>query len=188
MIDWPQPEKEPINEYDTPYLFTAIFPTLFPNGGKGDPMAQKGIKNVELKKRIQHLLWYAEPEPKPDGTYYYRFASHHSFGFWCYDMLERHAALDQCGYVMNQNSIEKHMTCEEMQTSLTNNQTPTLLKKLQTYSRNVTGSPSFWHWKGEQTKQAFMQLNSPTIFWTYSFAAYHLPNLHTFSPVFLFFR
>ena len=35
-LNWPKTEDEPLNEYQTPYLATMAFPTLFPNG-KGDP-------------------------------------------------------------------------------------------------------------------------------------------------------
>lgn len=33
---WPTASNEPLNEYQTPFLATMAFPTLFPDG-KGDP-------------------------------------------------------------------------------------------------------------------------------------------------------
>ena len=39
LMNWPSVDNQPLNEYQTPYLATMAFPTLFPDG-KGDPTNQ----------------------------------------------------------------------------------------------------------------------------------------------------
>ena len=46
---------EPINEYETSYLATMVFPTLFPKG-KGDPTNQSLLRDIPLHEKIKHLI------------------------------------------------------------------------------------------------------------------------------------
>lgn len=46
-INWPSVGNQPINEYQTPFLATLAFPTLFPDG-KGDPTNPSLVKEVPL--------------------------------------------------------------------------------------------------------------------------------------------
>ena len=67
-IQWPTVSNDPLNEYQTPFLATMAFPTLFPNG-KGDPTNQALLRDVPLHERIKHLLKFAE---NIDGKWVYR--------------------------------------------------------------------------------------------------------------------
>ena len=175
VLNWPTRE-EPLNEFTTPYLMTACFPTLFPNGGRGDPTNAIRTKSISLSEAVKHLLYY--PQEKTDGSIYYRFAEHHIFGFWCNDMIRRHRALEQCSYILNQNPEEGYLSISEMQKKLEMSSKNTLLNKIQRYSANIRGSVGYWRDCKRKLKQIFYQLGAPTIFWTYSFADYHLYDLH----------
>ena len=56
---WPTVEHQPLNEYQTPYLATTTFPTLFPDG-KGDPTNQALLSDVPLPEKIKHLMKFAQ--------------------------------------------------------------------------------------------------------------------------------
>ena len=88
-IQWPTVSNEPLNEYQTPFLATMAFPTLFPDG-KGDPTNQALLRDVPLHERIKHLSKFAE---NIDGKWVYRFASHPRFSYWAFNMLLRKRTL-----------------------------------------------------------------------------------------------
>ena len=78
-IQWPTVSNEPLNEYQTPFLATMAFPTLFPDG-KGDPTNQALLRDVPLHERIKHLLKFAE---NIDGKWVYR----PRFSYWAFNVL-----------------------------------------------------------------------------------------------------
>ena len=53
-MSWPTLEQQSLNEYETPFLATMAFPTLFPNG-KGDPTNQTLVRDVPLAERVKHF-------------------------------------------------------------------------------------------------------------------------------------
>lgn len=63
-IAWLSVHNQPINEYQTPFLATLAFPTLFPDG-KGDPTNPSLLKKIPLGERVKHLIKFAE---KIDGN------------------------------------------------------------------------------------------------------------------------
>ena len=46
-LNWPTVDNQPVNEYETLYLATMAFPTLFPDG-RGDPTNQALLRDVPL--------------------------------------------------------------------------------------------------------------------------------------------
>ena len=84
-MSWPSVEEQPLKEYQTPYLATMAFPTLFPDG-KGDPTNQALVRDVPLLEKIKHLIKFAE---KTDLKWVYRFASHPRFSYWAFNMIQR---------------------------------------------------------------------------------------------------
>lgn len=58
-MSWPSVGDQPLNEYQTPYLSTIAFPTLFPDG-KGDPTNEALQRDVPLSERIKHLIKFAQ--------------------------------------------------------------------------------------------------------------------------------
>ena len=74
-INWPSIDKEPLNEYSTPFLATLAFPTVFPDG-LGDPANPSLERDLSFGSRRQHLIKFAE---NIDGKWVYCFALHPRF-------------------------------------------------------------------------------------------------------------
>ena len=58
-INWPSVDNQPLNEYQTPFLATMAFPTLFPDG-KGDPTNPSILRDIPLNEKIKRLIKFAE--------------------------------------------------------------------------------------------------------------------------------
>ena len=96
-MNWPTVDDQPINEYQTPFLATLAFPTLFPDG-KGDATNPSPLKDIPLGERVKHLIKFAE---KIDGKWTYRFASHPRFSYWAFNMIQRKRILQQSAYFLS---------------------------------------------------------------------------------------
>ena len=125
-IQWPTVSNDPLNEYQTPFLATMAFPTLFPDG-KGDPTNQALLRDVPLHERIKHLLKFAE---NIDGKWVYRFASHPRFSYWAFNMLLRKRILEQTGMFLKQNPGEAHLTVDELRDMAENSDTTLFMSKI----------------------------------------------------------
>jgi len=74
----------PINEFNTPYLASLAFPTLFPDT-KGDPTNLALLREIaksdteSFAEKLKHLIKLGEIEK---GKWFYRFAAHPRFSFW----------------------------------------------------------------------------------------------------------
>lgn len=56
-----------LNDYSTPGIQSAAFPTLFPYG-KGDCTKQDQVMHVTLTEAAKHLMWYAVRND--DGSFF----------------------------------------------------------------------------------------------------------------------
>ena len=52
---------------------------------------------------------------KIDGVWYYRFASHPRFPYWCLNMIQRKRMLEQASMFLKQNPGEAHYSVEQLQ-------------------------------------------------------------------------
>ncbi len=176
----------PINEFDEEYLLSKLFPTLFANGGKGDPFAPGFARStpVEPKECFRYLLktsYMRKSEFDPSKMIKYApFAEHPRFKFWCHSYLKRHTALNQAKFFMKQNKKEMNMTVEDLQREIDNKntKTPDFLRKLQRYSAQVTGSSSYRWRELQKLKSLCKEDDCGTFFWTASYADYNCPHLH----------
>ena len=50
-MPWPTVNNEPLNEYQSPFLATLAFPTLFPDG-KGDPTNPSLHRDMAFQKEL----------------------------------------------------------------------------------------------------------------------------------------
>ena len=81
--------SDPLNEFNTEYLASLCFPTLFPDT-IGDPTNSYLLHNISksetesFAEKIKHLIKFGE---KIDGKWVYRFASHPRFAYWAYNIL-----------------------------------------------------------------------------------------------------
>ena len=94
--------SSPLNEFNTPYLASLAFPTLFPDT-KGDPTNPAIIREIAKSEtenfadKLKHLIKFAEIDDK--GKWFYRFASHPRFSFWGFNMLYRKRLISQGNFL-----------------------------------------------------------------------------------------
>ena len=174
-LDWPSVENEPLNEYTTPFLATMAYPTLFPDA-KGDPTNPCLNREVSFTNRVQHLLKFSE---KIGDNWTYRFASHPRFAYWALNMIQRKHTLQQSSIFLKQNPGESHLTIEQLREMASGNSSSVFMSKLSRYVSNITGSSAYWHKVREELKAIIEHKGVPTIFFTFSSADMHWPELHS---------
>ena len=172
-LDWPTVESEPLNEYQTPFLATMAFPTLFPDS-KGDPTNPALQRHVTFHEKIKHRIKYSE---FIDGKWVYRFASHPRFSYWAFNVNLRQRVLQQTGIFLKQNPGEAHLTIDELQEMAANN-VPALMSKVSGYIANVPGTNAYWYKVKEDLKAIITNVGPPTLFFTFSSADMHWPDLN----------
>ena len=171
---WPTVENEPLNEYQISHLATMAFPTLFPDG-KGDPTNQALLRDVPLSERIKHLLKFAEII---DGKWVYRFANHPRFSYWAFNMIQRKRILQQSGIFLKQNPGEAHLTIDELREMAASNNANVFMSKVSRYVGNIAGTNAYWNRVREELKAIITSVGAPTLFFTFSSADMHWPELH----------
>ena len=174
-IDWPSLENEPLNEYQVSHLATMAFQTLFPDG-KGDPTNQGLLRDVPLQERIKHLLKFAEII---DGKWIYRFANHPRFSYWAFNMIQRKRILQQSGIFLKQNPGEAHLTIDELREMAASNGANVFMSKVSRYVGNIAGTNAYWNRVREELKAIITSVGAPTLFFTFSSADMHWPELHS---------
>ena len=174
-LKWPTIGKQPLNEYATPFLATMAFPTLFPDG-KGDPTNPTLYIDIPLSGRIQHLIKFAECI---GNRWVYRFANHPRFTYWALNMVQRKRTLQQSSIFLKQNPGESHLTIEELHDMAISNSSSIFMSKLSRYLCNITGSSAYWYRVREDLKAIISYKEAPTIFFTFSSADMHWPDLHS---------
>ena len=173
-MSWPSLENEPLNEYQISHLATMAFPTLFPDG-KGDPTNQGLLRDVPLQERIKHLLKFAECI---DGKWVYRFASHPRFSYWAFNMIQRKRILQQSGIFLKQNPGEAHLTIDELREMADSNNANLFMSKISRYVGNIAGTNAYWSRVRDELKAIVTNVGAPTLFFTFSSADMHWPELH----------
>lgn len=159
-INWPSVDNQPLNEYQTPFLATMAFLTLFPDG-KGDPTNPSILRDIPLNEKIKHLIKFAE---KVNGKWLYRFASHPRFSYWAFDMIHRKRALQQSGIFLKQNPGEAHLIMDELREMATRNNSAELISKISRYVANIAGTNVYWRKVRDNLKAIITTVGSPTCF------------------------
>ena len=93
-------------------------------------------------------------------------------------MLYRKRLISQGNFFIKQNPGEANMSIEDLQDLVRDNDHYVVMKKLQRYSKNVTGTNAYWCDVKEKLKATITQMGTPTIFWTLSMADFHWPDIH----------
>lgn len=175
ILNWPSIQNKPFNEYTTPYLATMAFPTLFPDG-KGDPTNPSLNRHVPFSQSIKHLLKFGE---FLGGKWVYRFAKHPRFSYWALNMIQRKRTLQQSSVFIKQNPGDAHVTIEQLREMRSNNTSTNFMTKLSRYVGNITGSNAYWQKRRNELKSIINTKGAPTIFFTFSSADMHWPQLHS---------
>ena len=150
------------------------FPTLFPDG-KGDPTNQELLRDVSLHERIKHLMKFGE---FLNGKWVYRFANHPRFSYWAWNMIQRRQILQQSTIFLKQNPNEAHSSIEELREMALSNSSDVFMKKVSRYVANIPGTNSYWKKVRENLKAIISKKGPPTMFFTFSSADMHWPELH----------
>ena len=172
-MPWPSNSNDPLNEYQASQLATLAFPT-FPDA-KGDPTNQGLLRDVPFQERIKHLLKFAE---LIDGKWVYRFANHRRFSYWAFNMIHRKRILQQTGIFLKQNPSEAHLSLNELREMAATNNTNVFLSKVSRYVSNIAGSNAYWNRVREDLRAVIASVGAPTLFFTFSSADMHWPELH----------
>ena len=85
-------------------------------------------------------------------------------------MLYRKRLISQGNFFIKQNPGEADMNLDDLRDLVRNNDYQFVMKKLQRYSKNVTGTNAYWFDVKEKLKATITQMGTPTIFWTLSMA------------------
>ena len=144
--------------------------------GKGDPTNPALYREISLSNKIQHLIKFAE---FVDEKWVYRFASHPRLSYWALDMIQRKRLLQQSAIFLAQNPEESHLTINELRQMASNDTSGAFMSKLSRYISNVTGSYAYWYKIQEDIKAIIACKGASTIFFTFSSADMHWPELHT---------
>ena len=175
IFDWPSVQNKPFNEYTTPFLATMAFPTLFPDG-KGDPTNPSLNRHVPFCQSVKHLLKFGE---FLNGKWVYRFAKHPRFSYWALNMIQRKRTLQQSSVFIKQNPGDAHVTIEQLHQMRSSNASTNFMTKLSRYVSNITGSNAYWQKRRNELKTIINSKGTPTIFFTFSSADMHWPELHS---------
>ena len=167
---WPSLDREPLNEYQVSHLATMAFPD-----GKGDPTNQGLLRDVPFQERIKHLLKFAEII---DGKWVYRLANHPRFSYWALNMIQRKRILQQSGIFLKQNPGEAHLTINELREMVANDSANVFLSKVSTYVSNIAGTNAYWNRVRDELKAIITSVGAPTLFFIFSSADMHWPELH----------
>ncbi|CAB4041007.1 ATP-dependent DNA helicase PIF1, partial [Paramuricea clavata] len=174
-IAWPTVGDQALNEYQISCLATMAFPTLFPDA-KGDPTNESLLRDVSFAERIKHLIKYGE---FIDSRWVYRFAKHPRFSYWALNMIQRKRILQQSGIFLKQNPGEAHLTIDELREMAAGNNSAAFMSKISRYIGNISGSNAYWNKVREELKAIITNVGAPTIFFTFSSADMHWPELHS---------
>jgi len=111
IFNWPKVGKYGLNEYTQSYLAAACFPTLFPYAS-GDFTTIGRKRNVTIKKARAYYEKFADYNE--DGTISYRFAKHHLWSFWIFNMSNRRELNSQTNAFIKNTPSTTRMTREEL--------------------------------------------------------------------------
>jgi len=170
--------ESPLNEFSTEFLATMAFPTLFPDG-KGDPTNSAIVRDIsksELESfalKIKHLLKFGEIKK---GVWNYRFTAHPRFCYWAFNILYRKRILSKGNLYIKRNPGEVDFTFDEFNEMASSNPS-NMFSKIFYYTKELTGSNSYWNRVRQDLRATIEQVGPRTIFFTLSMAEFHWPDL-----------
>ena len=161
-----------------PYFATMAFLTLFPDG-KGDPTNPSLNRHLPFSQSIKNLLKFGE---FLGGKWVYRFAKQPCFSYWALNMVQRKSTLQQSSVFIKQNPGDAHVTIEQLREMGSHHASTNFMTKILRYVGNITGSNAYWQKRQNELKSIINTKGAPTIFFTFSSADIHWPQLHSLFP------
>ena len=86
--------------------------------------------------------------------------------------------MQQSGIFLKQNPGEAHLTIDELREMVATNNSATLMSKVSTYVGNIAGTNLYWNKVREELKAIITNVGAPTLFFTFSSADMHWPEVH----------
>ena len=93
-------------------------------------------------------------------------------------MIHRKRILQQSGIFLKQNPGEAHLTLDELREMAASNNSAVFMSKLSRYVGNIAGTNAYWNKVREELKAIITNVGAPTLFFTFSSADMHWPELH----------
>ena len=165
LLDFPQIDDEPIDEYNTPRMLANAYPWLFP-GGVGDMSGRQYDKKM-LNQWTETLLHYH------DG----RFMRDKVFSFHLFNIIQRHGNNRSSYYFVRDYISDPGVTVEDVKQQVKDGNTA-FVSKLQNYaSGKIRGSDPWWRSKKNELESWLAYHleqgdGPPTLFLTLSCAEY----------------
>ena len=154
-------EGQKINEYDTPYLASMCFPTLF-HDNKGD-FTRNDIKySIEESEAVNHLLKYSYIK---NNKIIFPFVTHKTFVFWANNMIERRRLLSQSRFFVKNYFGDRIPEEADLKNYLADEQNLKvfILNSLK-FTSNIRGTNPYWHSVRNNLINLFGQRGIPNIF------------------------
>ncbi|CAB4412465.1 unnamed protein product [Rhizophagus irregularis] len=169
VIDWPRNEIFPIDEFHTCGYIARAFPTLYP-WGTAD-LNDYRVKEIKPAEYFKHLLIYK------DG----RFARHPRWRYFALNTIMRWRALSEGRVFVRQNLEEGQLTVSEILDLMESD--AHITDKVLRYGEGLRGTCQYWLRRRAELLDMIKQMGSKgMIFFTFSAADTHWPDLHDLMP------
>ena len=123
-------KEDPIKELSTPGFFAMAYPTVFISGSC-DITAPK-LVDIDLQKWIEHIYYCIDN----------RVSAHPYLKFFLLNLRLRKQALGQGSFVVNQQLNDAHLTIQELQQNLNNND-DFLPRKIKSMAKNFVNTDPY---------------------------------------------
>eukprot|EP01018_Ginkgo_biloba_P038592 Gb_30228 [translate_table: standard] len=171
VVDWPDIDSSPLNEYNTEGIFDMAFPTLFPTGDA--EWLQPRIRNVRLYEYARHFMRY----------YDHRFLKHPRFRYFVMNMIMCHRSQGTTAIFIKRNAEERlPATIEELRYHLDTLPDARLAERVMRFGTTLRGTRAYWNKCRSELTDLVHQIGCPTIFFTLSAADMQWPDLHRLMP------
>jgi ATP-dependent DNA helicase PIF1 len=168
-IMWPSIDGNPINEFRTPGYIARAFPTLYPTGDAD--LRSEHIREIKPAEYFSHLLKYK------DG----RFARHTRWRYFALNSQMRWRALQEGKVYVKQSLNGEQLTVEDVQEMVDSDSH--MADKVVRFGESLRGTRQFWNKRRFELTDMVKQLGSQgMIFFTFSAADLHWPELHKLMP------
>ena len=165
VLQWPNIDTTPINEFTTQGYIACAFPTLFPFG-RADLRTPR-IKKVDPNPYFKHLMKYK------DG----RFATHPTFRFFAMNSLLRWMAFSNATICIRKNpELQRLDSPNAIRDYIQRN--PQALRQILAFNKNIRSTSAYWFQRSRELLRMIQQIGTPTLFLTFSAADLHWKKLH----------
>ena len=182
LVDFPDMDSQPVNDFAVDGILSMCYVGLFPFGKHGDPTSKTRMRPVTEKGGFKHLLWFTSMDP--DGVTYYPFAEHAGFPAWAYSRQQRTSVTGRSRVFLKQSDTDRALSMKDLKTMLESQPdgADASMHRMSFWTANITGTDAYWFKERGNLASVFEQKKPGTISYTFSAADYHWPDLHRLMP------